>query len=133
MPSLTLKPTHKAVTAYYDSLAKFAKLGIKYETAVRSAFHELLESCARQFDWKLVTERIFRKIFDVADFISRNVIAQEIEKLIAALNSRLFSLARSADRVVEASSWWLSKAALAGSLLRALTTDLRLALYWKPL
>jgi hypothetical protein len=23
MPSLTLKPTHKAVTAYYDSLAKF--------------------------------------------------------------------------------------------------------------
>jgi hypothetical protein len=33
MPSLTLKPTHKAVTAYYDSLAKFEKLGIKHETA----------------------------------------------------------------------------------------------------
>ncbi len=56
MPTLTLKPTHKAVTAYYDSLAKFAKLGIKHETAVRSAFHELLEHCARQFDWKLVPE-----------------------------------------------------------------------------
>ena len=52
----TLKPTHKAVTAYYDSLAKFAKLGIKHETAVRSAFQELLEHCARQFDWKLVPE-----------------------------------------------------------------------------
>jgi hypothetical protein len=26
MPSLTLKPTHKAVTACYDSLAKFAAL-----------------------------------------------------------------------------------------------------------
>ena len=56
MPSLTLKPTHKAVTAYYDSLAKFEKLGIKHETAVRSAFQELLEHCARQFDWKLVPE-----------------------------------------------------------------------------
>jgi hypothetical protein len=62
MPSLTLKPTHKVVSAYYDNLAKFAKLGIKHETAVRSAFQELLEHCARQFDWKLVPEyRIKRK------------------------------------------------------------------------
>jgi hypothetical protein len=62
MQSLTLKPSHKAVTAYYDSLVKFAKLGIKHETAVRSAFQELLEHCARQFDWKLVPEyRIKRK------------------------------------------------------------------------
>jgi predicted helicase len=56
MPSLTLKPTHKAVTAYYDSLAQFETRGIKHETAVRSAFQELLEHCARQFDWKLVPE-----------------------------------------------------------------------------
>src|SRR3546814_5550512 len=50
------------VAAYYDNLAKFARLGIKHETAVRSAFQELLESCARQFDWKLVPEyRIKRK------------------------------------------------------------------------
>ena len=56
MPSLNLKPTHKQVVVYYDSLAKFAKLGITYETAVRSAFHELLEHCARQFDWKPVPE-----------------------------------------------------------------------------
>ena len=61
MPSLTLKPTHKAVTAYYDSLAKFAKLGIKHETAVRSAFQELLEHCARQFDWKLVPEYAIKR------------------------------------------------------------------------
>jgi len=51
MPSLSLKPTHKAVTAYYDSLAKFAKLGIKYETAVRSAFHEMPEICAAAVAW----------------------------------------------------------------------------------
>src|ERR1035441_7097523 len=61
MPSLTLKPTHKAVVVYYDSLAKFAKLGIKYETAVRSAFHELLEHCARQFAWKLVPEYALKR------------------------------------------------------------------------
>ena len=62
MPTLQLKLTHKAVASYYESLAKFAKLGIKHETAVRSAFQELLEHCARQFDWKLVPEyRIKRK------------------------------------------------------------------------
>ena len=56
MGVLTLKPTHKAVSTYYAALAKFAKLGIKHEGAVRSAFQELLETCARQFDWKLVRE-----------------------------------------------------------------------------
>ena len=62
MPTLELKATHKPVANYYDNLAKFAKLGIKHEGAVRSAFQELLESCARQFDWKLVPEyRIKRK------------------------------------------------------------------------
>ena len=61
MPSLTLKPTHKAVVVYYDNLAQFAKLGIKYETDVRSAFQELLEHCARQFDWKLVPEYALKR------------------------------------------------------------------------
>ena len=56
MPSLSLKPAHKAVIAYYDSLAKFASLGIKHEGAVRSAFQELLDHCGRQLDWKLVPE-----------------------------------------------------------------------------
>jgi predicted helicase len=56
MPQLELKPTHKVVQQYYDSLAKFDKLGIKHEGAVRSAFQELLEHCARKFDWKLVPE-----------------------------------------------------------------------------
>ena len=56
MPTLELKATHKPVANYYDNLAKFEKLGIKHEGAVRSAFHELLETCGRQFDWKLVPE-----------------------------------------------------------------------------
>ena len=56
MPSLNLKPTHRAVIAYYESLARFDELGVTHESAVRSAFQELLEHCARQFDWKLVPE-----------------------------------------------------------------------------
>src|ERR1035437_3277251 len=61
MPSLILKPTHKAVTDYYDSLVQFEKRGIKHETAVRSAFHDLLDDCARQFNWKLVPEYAIKR------------------------------------------------------------------------
>jgi len=61
MPTLELKPTHKAVVTYYDSLADFARLGVQHESAVRSAFHELLDHCVRQFDWKLVPEFPIRR------------------------------------------------------------------------
>ena len=56
MPTLNLKPTHKPVKAYYESLDQFDRLGITHETAVRSAFQSLLESCGKQFDWTLVPE-----------------------------------------------------------------------------
>ena len=46
MSVLSLKPSHKAVTAYYATLAQFEKLGIKHESAVRSAFQTLLDHCA---------------------------------------------------------------------------------------
>ena len=39
----------------------------------------------------LLTERIFRTVFDNQDFIRRNVIANEIEKVIDALTSESFS------------------------------------------
>lgn len=39
----------------------------------------------------LLTERIFRKVFDNAEFAQRNVIAREIEKVITALTSNHFS------------------------------------------
>jgi hypothetical protein len=51
-----LKRSHKVVAAYYDNLAKFEKLGIKHEGAVRPAFQELLDHSARKFRWKLVPE-----------------------------------------------------------------------------
>ena len=56
MPTLNLKPTHKPVRAYYESLGQFDRLGVTHETAVRSAFQSLLESCGKQFDWTLVPE-----------------------------------------------------------------------------
>ncbi len=56
MPTLNLKPTHKPVKAYYESLDQFDRLGITHETAVRSAFQSLLESCGKQFNWTLVPE-----------------------------------------------------------------------------
>src|SRR5579863_6052505 len=39
----------------------------------------------------LLTERLFRTIFDNPDFVNRNVIAAEIEKVIQALTSRAFN------------------------------------------
>lgn len=39
----------------------------------------------------LLTERIFRKVFENPDFINRNIIAHEIDKVITALTSRKFN------------------------------------------
>ena len=56
MTTLNLKPTHKPVKAYYESLQRFELIDVSHETAVRSAFQTLLEYCGRQFDWILVPE-----------------------------------------------------------------------------
>lgn len=50
-----------------------------------------LEAVEEMIIQHILAERIFRKIFDVGDFISRNVIAKEIEKVISALSSRSLS------------------------------------------
>ncbi len=39
----------------------------------------------------ILTERIFRKVFDNPEFLGRNVIAREIEKVVRALTARSFS------------------------------------------
>ena len=39
----------------------------------------------------LLTERIFRKVFENPDFINRNIIASEIDRVISALTSRKFN------------------------------------------
>ncbi len=57
MPTLTLKPTHKPIRAYYAALERFDRLGVSHESAARSAFQALLEHCARQCAWTLVPEQ----------------------------------------------------------------------------
>src|SRR5438132_5769755 len=69
-----------------------------------AAFDAFAELCRQSLDPKisidvinemliqhLLTERLFRTIFDNPDFITRNVIAAEIEKVIQALTSRVFN------------------------------------------
>ncbi len=53
---LNLKPTHKPIKSYYAALDRFANLGVTHETAVRAAFQDLLQHCARQAGWTLVPE-----------------------------------------------------------------------------
>jgi predicted helicase len=61
MPTLELKQTHKPVRTYYAALQQFEELGVRHETAVRSAFQSLLDHCARQHDWTLVPEWEIRR------------------------------------------------------------------------
>ena len=60
MPTLNIKPTHKAITAYYAALDRYRQHGISHETAVRAAFQALLEVGARQLNWTLVCEYTLR-------------------------------------------------------------------------
>ena len=60
MPTLNLKPTHKAITTYYDALDRYRQHGVTHETAVRAAFQALLEACARQVNWTLICEQTLR-------------------------------------------------------------------------
>ena len=58
--TLNLKPTHKAITAYYAALNRYQQHGVTHETAVRAAFQALLEACTRQLDWTLICEQTLR-------------------------------------------------------------------------
>ena len=66
---MNLKPTHKAVKDYYAALDQYDRLEITHEGAVRSAFQSLLESCARQEKWTLVTEHSMPSLKNTRIFI----------------------------------------------------------------
>ncbi len=62
MDTLNLKPSHKAVVAYYQELEAFKRLGVTHETAVRDAFQALLKACCSQASLTFVGEwKISRK------------------------------------------------------------------------
>jgi hypothetical protein len=56
MAILNLKPTHKPVKSYYQTLQNFTKLGAANEGAVKVAFADLLTACCQQFNWILLQE-----------------------------------------------------------------------------
>jgi hypothetical protein len=45
MQPLNLKPSHKLVKSYYETLGNYGQLSIDHEMAVRSAFQNLLAGC----------------------------------------------------------------------------------------
>ncbi|HVF87448.1 MAG TPA: hypothetical protein VM866_07650 [Pyrinomonadaceae bacterium] len=48
MQNLNLKPGHKPVAEYYKTLRQYTAINVAHETAVRSAFQNLLDSCGGQ-------------------------------------------------------------------------------------
>ena len=54
--TLQLKPTHKAVRAYYQEIEGQSQLSLSTEGAVSPAFAGLLRHCAGQFGWTLTEE-----------------------------------------------------------------------------
>lgn len=88
--------------ALLEIIEKEHKGNIKF----KAAFETFAELCRSSLDpniskdtlnemliQHLLTERLFRTIFDNPDFVSRNAIASEIEKVILALTSRSFNRA----------------------------------------
>lgn len=55
-PAFALKPTHAPVKAYTLALTQLANVGATHETAVREAWHRLIEHCAGPLQWTLVRE-----------------------------------------------------------------------------
>jgi len=64
----------------------------KFQTLCQQALHKETsrEVVAEMLVQHLLTERLFRTVFDNADFVRRNVIAAEIEKVIETLTNRTF-------------------------------------------
>ena len=61
MTTLNLKPNHKAVKDYYDTLHQLTALGASHEGAVSPAFAALLRHCAHQFDWTLLEQHSVKR------------------------------------------------------------------------
>ena len=87
-----------------ESLANIIQSERETNPRFKTAFAEFYEKCRQAINPNLVeaavekmliqhllTERIFRTVFDNPDFTRRNVIAVEIEKVIDALTSESFS------------------------------------------
>lgn len=81
-----IKQAHKENDTFqkaYDNFFEIARTSLNPNLS-RDAVDEMLIQ-------HLLTERVIRTVFDNPDFVNRNVIAREIEKVINALTSRHFN------------------------------------------
>jgi predicted helicase len=92
------------VKEHGDALLSIIEQELKHNQKFQKAFESFMLLCLDAINpnlstdavkemliQHLLTERIFRKVFDNPDFVDRNIIAREIEKVIMALTSRSFS------------------------------------------
>jgi hypothetical protein len=56
MTAAPVKPAHKAIQTYYQTLKDYGEHYVGHETALRSAFQNLLADTARAHHWLLVPE-----------------------------------------------------------------------------
>ena len=56
--STSIKPAHKAVVAYYQTLEQYSGQRVEHELAVRSAFQNLLAETAKPHGWMLIPELV---------------------------------------------------------------------------
>ena len=64
MKQLNLKPNHKAVRDYYDTLQQYHKHGFGHEGAVSAPFETLLNICAKQVEATLIPQYAMRTAKD---------------------------------------------------------------------
>jgi len=79
------RQTNKSFIQAFDDFIQLCQETINPNISVKAVEEMLIQH--------LLTERIFRKVFNNPDFVERNVIAHEIEKVISALTSQFFSRA----------------------------------------
>jgi hypothetical protein len=53
---ISLKPTHKVISSYYEDLKNFGQLGLFNEGTVSPPFATLLDSAAKQAKWRLIQQ-----------------------------------------------------------------------------
>lgn len=54
--SPTVRPTHRAIKKYYETLGRMHAQDVSHESATRSAFQNLLADLAKSRNWDLIPE-----------------------------------------------------------------------------
>ena len=58
--TLLLKPTHKAIKQYYQSLEEYKAHRVKHEGALETAFQRLLDAAAHVRHWQLIPKQTLK-------------------------------------------------------------------------